>query len=100
MEKLSVYEKSTNIIVEDIGDAYILMCSSDSGDNGIYISDTAIDIFNMCNGNNTYDDIVNSIMSEYDIDMNTCEKDVESCLLSLQNYGAIYKTSPEIEKKE
>lgn len=93
MELTTIFKKNDGLILEEIDGAYLLMSESDEVGKGVYISNTAVDIFNLCDGKNTLKDIVEAIMNEYQVDFDTCLKDVENCLESLATEGIITKLS-------
>lgn len=83
MKETTVFRKCEGLIMEEVEGAYLLMNEADDQGKGVYISNTAIDIFNLCNGKNTLNDIIASIMDDYEVDMETCCMDIENCLESL-----------------
>jgi pantoate kinase len=93
MELTTIFKKNTGLILEEIDGAYLLMNESDDAGKGVYISNTAVDIFNLCDGKNTLNDIVKAIMNEYQVDYDTCLRDVENCLEVLASEGIITRLS-------
>ena len=91
MEQTTIFKKQENLIVEEVDGAYLLMNQSDDGGKGIYISNTAVDIFNLCDGKNTFKDIVDAVMNQYEVDIDTCTKDIETCLELLATENIITK---------
>lgn len=89
MDHSAIFKKNEGIILEKVDDAYLLMLDSDDDGKGVYISNTAIEIFNLCDGNHSLKDLIDAIMSEYDVDFDTCAADVESCIESLVLQGII-----------
>ena len=91
MEETIVFKKCDGLIMEEVEGAYLLMNEADDEGKGVYISNTAVDIFNLCNGKNTLKDIIAAIINDYEVDMDTCCMDIENCLESLIIAGIIEK---------
>jgi len=89
MENSAIFKKNEGIILEKVDGAYLLMLDSDDDGKGVYISNTAVEIFDLCDGNHSLKDLIESIISEYDVDFYTCAADVESCIESLILQGII-----------
>ena len=89
LELTDVYRISDGVILEIVEDAYLLMLDSDETGKGIYIANVAVDIFDLCDGNHSIKDVVNTIMNEYDIDFDSCVKDVKSCIADLVLQGVL-----------
>lgn len=91
MKQMAIFKRNEGLILEEVDGAYLLMNDSDTVGRGVYISNTAVDIFNLCDGKNTQKDLIETIMNEYEVDYETCSKDVENCLESLVSEGIITK---------
>ena len=91
MKKTDIFAKNDNLLLEEMDGAYLLMSELDMTGKGVYISNTAVDIFNLCDGKNTFADIVEALMSDYEVDYDTCLCDVEGCLNNLLSEGIISK---------
>lgn len=89
MDYSAIFKKNEGIIFEKVDDAYLLMLDSDDDGKGVYISNTAVEIFDLCDGNHSLKDLIDAIMSEYDVDFDTCAADVENCIESLVLQGII-----------
>lgn len=89
MKQTTIFKKNDNLILEEIDGAYLLMNTNDEIGKGVYISNTAVNIFNLCDGKNTFKDLVNTIMDEYEVDIETCTNDIENCLLAMSEEGII-----------
>ena len=89
MEFSAIFKKNEGIILEKVDDAYLLMLDSDDEGKGIYISNTAVEIFDLCDGGHSIKDLIVIIMSEYDVDFDTCAADVKSCVESLVLQGIL-----------
>lgn len=89
MKQTAVFKKNDGLILEEMDGSYLLMSESDTEGKGVYISNTAVDIFNLCDGKHTKKDLVEKIMEEYEVDYETCSNDVENCLQSLAFEGII-----------
>ena len=91
MKQTAIFKRNDGLILEEVDGSYLLMSESDAEGKGVYISNTAVDIFNLCDGKHTKNDLVETIMDEYEVDYETCSKDVENCLQSLVSEGIITK---------
>ena len=91
MKQMAIFKRNDGLILEEVDGSYLLMSESDDEGKGVYISNTAVDIFNLCDGKHTKKDLVETIMDEYEVDYETCSKDVENCLQSLVSEGIITK---------
>ena len=91
MEQSAMYMQTKGLIVEEVDGAYLLMNSTGATDVSVYLSNTAVDIFNLCDGNNSVNDVVTAIMNAYDVDYETCLQDVLQCLEALASAGIIIK---------
>ena len=89
MEFSAIFKKNEGIILEKVDDAYLLMLDSDDEGKGIYISNTAVEIFDLCDGGHSIKDLIDIIMSEHDVDFDTCAADVKSCVESLVLQGIL-----------
>lgn len=89
MEISAVFKKNEGIILEKVDNAYLLMLDSDDEGKGVYISNTAVEIFDLCDGNHSIKDLIDTIMSEYEVDFDTCLADVENCIELLVIQGII-----------
>jgi hypothetical protein len=74
--------------IEDTEDGFIY-CFDDINLSPIYLSEVAHFIILNCNINNTYRDIINLIINEYEINENTTESDLINTLGDLVKYGLI-----------
>mgnify|MGYP001857183499 FL=1 len=93
MEQTAIFKKNDDLIIEEVDGSYLLMSESDTTGKGVYLSNTAVDIFNLCDGKNTVKDLVEAIMNGYEVDFDTCLQDVENCLNTLVLESIIVKTS-------
>lgn len=77
--------------MEKVDDAYLLILDSDNDGKGVYISNTAVEIFDLCDGDYSLKDLIDAIMSEFDVDFDTCAAAVKNCVESLVLHGIILK---------
>lgn len=61
-------------------DGSYLILRDDDNETGIYLSEISAKIFELCNGENTPEDITNIIVSEYDVVYEECLNDIVDCL--------------------
>jgi len=91
MNLLTVFKKKAGLIVEKKNDSYLLMRDSDGVREGVCLENTAVDLFELCDGENTVLDIINAIMEEYEVDYQMCLQDVKECLNIFLSEGIIVK---------
>jgi hypothetical protein len=84
------FKKREGAIIEQVDDSYLIM-TKEKPDRGIYLSDTAVDIYNDCDGSSTVLNIVDHICEMYDVDRNVCIDDVKDCINELLGEELIFK---------
>lgn len=84
---MTVLEKN-NIITEQIGDCYLVMVG-EKNDECIYLSELAMEILDMCDGEHGVEDIVDQIMRTYEVTYEECCDDVMSCVRDLVDTNII-----------
>ena len=58
----------------------------------LYLNNTAADFFELCDGQNTINDIVHILLSEYDVEIDVLQRDIISIIRDFQ-WGKIIKLS-------
>lgn len=77
-----MYPVKENVLVEKIEDSYLIMLK-DKDETCVYLTDLSVEIFDMCDGNHSIEDIINQILNDYDVTYEECSKDVKDCLEDL-----------------
>lgn len=57
---------------------------SNNSNKTVYLNSTASDIFLLCDGKKSIEDICNQMLSEYDVDTETLQKDIVKIVRDLQ----------------
>jgi hypothetical protein len=82
--------KKEDAVVEQVDDSYLVMLK-EQPDKGVYLSNTAVDIYNDCDGSKTILNIVDHICEMYDVDRSVCIDDVKDCLNELLGAELVFK---------
>jgi hypothetical protein len=74
------YKKRESIITQAIDDSCLAMDNLSQEGAVVYLSDIAKEIFNLCDGKHSAQDIVKHICEIYDVEEQICIEDVDKCL--------------------
>lgn len=83
-----MYPIKKDVLVEKIDESYLIMLMDDD-DTNVYLTDLSAEIFDMCDGTHSIEDIINQIMSDYDVTYEECSKDVKECINDLVDSNII-----------
>jgi PqqD family protein of HPr-rel-A system len=72
---------------QDLGDEYLIYDSS--SDDVHVLKGTARDIFLLCDGSHTAEQIASALVEEYEVDRTTARRDTERTLRELSDLGAL-----------
>lgn len=82
------YPVKADVLIEKIEGSYLIMLK-DNGDFGVYLNELSVEIFDMCDGKHSVEDIINQIVNDYVVTYKECSKDVKDCLTDLLNSNII-----------
>jgi len=89
MNLKSVPVRSTSIVNRKTGNEYVLIpVSNNIADmNSVYtLNETGAFIWELIDGKNTIEDLINSVVNKYDADVSTATKDVFSFIEKMKQY--------------
>ena len=89
MNLKSVPVRSTSIVTRKTGNEYVLIpVSNNIADmNSVYtLNETGTFIWELIDGKNTIEDLINSVVNKYDADVSTATKDVFSFIEKMKQY--------------
>lgn len=73
------FKQSSDLIIEKIDDVYLIMLNDTEG-KGIYLTEVAALIFEMCDGKTSVEQIGAAIVREYDVSPDECMDDILHCI--------------------
>lgn len=74
-----MYPVKEDVLIEKIEESYLIMLK-DNDDFSVYLTDLSAEIFDMCDGKHSVEDIINQIINDYAVTYDECSKDVKDCL--------------------
>lgn len=80
---------NNDYVVKEVLGSKVLINLSDEANAIIKLNDTSFDIYNLLSQNKTKEEILNYLIKEYDIDINTLEKDYDELINDLINKGIL-----------
>ena len=83
----SVYTQNHKCPVRNIGDGLVIMAPS--GDTTHSLEDIGAFIWNQLDGKRTLKDVLDAILTDYDIDEETAQEDLTSFIAQMQTAGLI-----------
>jgi len=76
------FKKEEGLVVEKVDDSYLIL-SPKINDQGVYLSNIAAEVFDLCDGTHTVLNIVTSIQNMYDVTIEECKTDIYICIEDL-----------------
>lgn len=92
MEGSKIYNKSKNIVTREIeGEVILVPVVSEATEmDSIYVlNETSSFIWNLLDGKNSLDDILNRMLDTYDVTPERAKKDIKDFINTLLNFGAL-----------
>jgi len=92
VEGSKVYNKSKNIVTREIeGEVILVPVVSEAPEmDSIYVlNETSAFIWNLLDGKNSLDEILNRMLDTYDVTPERARKDIDDLINTLLNFGAL-----------
>lgn len=87
MDLKSVFSKNSECPVRSIGDGLVIMAPS--GDTTHSLEDIGAFIWNQLDGKHSLQQVLDAILSDYDIDENTAKDDLDSFISQMETAGLV-----------
>jgi hypothetical protein len=73
-----------------IEDRYRILVHADSNIDMLKLNAVAADIWQLCDGQNSVDDIVREVTNHFDVEPDACRQDILLTLMAFKGIGVIY----------